>query len=97
MALPEKVRFDMGFALYQAQLGETHESAKPFKGHGSGIFEIVSDYDRNTYRAIYVVNWRETIYVLHVFQKKSKKGIKTPREEIVVIEERFKRLKQTLS
>lgn len=86
----------MGYALYMAQKGETHESAKLFKGHGSGIYEIVSDYDKNAYRAIYVVNIGDAVYVLHAFQKKSKKGIKTPKEEVTVIEERLKQLKLTL-
>ena len=93
---PEEVRFEMGFALYTAQLGETHESAKMFKGHGSGVYEIVSDHDKNAYRAIYVVNLGNAVYVLHAFQKKSKKGIATPKEEIAVIDARLKQLKQTL-
>jgi phage-related protein len=93
---PEEARFEMGFALYTAQLGETHESAKMFKGHGSGVYEIVSDHDKNAYRAIYVVNIGDAIYVLHAFQKKSKKGIATPKEEIAVIDARLKQLKQTL-
>lgn len=96
MEFPEDVRSEMGFALYAAQLGVTHQSAKMFKGHGSGIYEIVSDHDKNTYRAIYVVSIRDTVYVLHAFQKKSKKGIATPKEEIEVIKERFKQLKQIL-
>lgn len=86
----------MGFALYTAQLGETHELAKMFKGHGSGIYEIVSDYDKNAYRIVYIVNIGEAVYVLHAFQKKSKKGIATPKEEINVIKERLKQLKQML-
>ena len=94
--VPEEVRFEMGFALYTAQLGETHESAKMFKGHGSGVYEIVSDHDKNAYRAIYVVNLGNAVYVLHAFQKKSKKGIATPKEEIAVIDARLKQLKQTL-
>lgn len=96
LAFPEEVCSEMGFALYNAQLGETHESAKMFRGHGSGIYEIVSDYDKNAYRAIYIVNIGEAVYVLHAFQKKSKKGIATPKEEIEVIKERLKQLKQGL-
>lgn len=97
MKLPEDVQREIGYALYVAQKSETHESAKLFKGHGSGIYEIVSDYDKNAYRAIYIVNLNEFIYVIHVFQKKSKKGIQTPREELKVIKQRLKRLKETLS
>lgn len=76
--------------------GEAHESAKIFKGHGSGVYEIVSDHDKNAYRAVYTVNIGEVVYVLHAFQKKSKKGIETPKEEIAVIKERLKQLKLTL-
>lgn len=96
LEFPIEVRSEMGFALYTAQLGETHESAKMFKGYGSGIYEIVSDHDKNAYRAIYIVNVGEAVYVLHAFQKKSKKGIATPKEEIEVIKERLKQLKQAL-
>ncbi len=96
LAFPKEVRHEMGYALYVAQKGETHESAKLFKGHGSGVYEIVSDYNKNAYRAIYIVNIGEAVYVLHAFQKKSKTGIKTPKEKITVIEERLKQLKQML-
>jgi len=93
---PKEVCAEIGFALYVAQLGGTHESAKIFRGYGSGVYEIVSDYDKNAYRAIYIVNIGDAVYVLHAFQKKSKKGIATPKEEIEVIRERLKQLKQTL-
>ena len=96
LTFPKEVRFEMGHALYVAQKGETYESAKQFKGHGSGVYEIVSDYNKNAYRAIYVVNIGEEVYVLHAFQKKSRTGIKTAKEEIAVIEERLKQLKQML-
>ena len=96
LEFPKEVRFEIGHALYVAQKGETCESAKLFKGHGSGVYEIVSDYDTNAYRAIYIVNIGDAVYVLHAFQKKSKKGIKTPKEEIAVIEERLKQLKQMI-
>ena len=76
---------DIGFALTVAQFGGKHESAKPWKGLGSGVMEIVSDYDTNTYRAIYTVNIGDVIYVLHAFQKKSKKGIATPQPDIDLI------------
>ncbi len=73
------------------QFGGKHESAKPWKGLGSGVMEIVSDYDTNTYRAIYTVNIGDVIYVLHAFQKKSKSGISTPKEEIELIKARHKK------
>lgn len=96
LEFPKEVRHEIGHALYMAQKGETYELTKLFKGHGSGIYEIVSDFDKNAYRAIYVVNMGDDIYVLHAFQKKSKRGIKTPKEEIAVIEQRLKQLKAML-
>jgi len=94
IAFPKEVSREMGYALYVAQKGKTHESVKLLKGLGSGIYEIVSNYDTNAYRAIYIAKHQDAIYVLHAFQKKSKKGIQTPKEEIIVIKERLKRLKQ---
>jgi len=80
----------MGNALGVAQFGGKHPSAKPWKGQGPGIFELVEDYDRNTYRAVYTVRFREVIYVLHAFQKKSPKGIKTARTDIDLVERRLR-------
>jgi len=94
LELPEEVRQEIGFALLVAQYGGTHESAKLFKGYGSGIYEIVSNYDTNAYRAIYIVNVNDKVYVLHVFQKKSKRNIKMPREDLVILEERLKRVRR---
>lgn len=96
LRFPEEVRHEIGFVLHMAQIGETHESAKLFKGHGSGVYEIVIDFDRNAYRAIYIVSLGDVIYVLHAFQKKSKTGIKTPQEDLVVIDERLKYLRAQL-
>jgi len=93
---PARVRREMGYVLYVAQQGESHESVKPFRGHGSGVYEIVTDYNKNAYRAVYFVNLYDAIYVLHAFQKKSKKGIKTPKEDLNVIRERLKYIKSTL-
>jgi len=87
LKLPNEVHQEIGYALYLAQLGKTAKFAKIFKGHGSGLYEIVSNYNKNTYRTIYWV--KLNIYVLHVFQKKSKISIKTPKEEISVIRERL--------
>lgn len=63
--------------------------AKPFKGVGSGVDEIVKRYDTDTYRAVYAVKIREKIYVLHAFQKKSKQGIKTPQADVDLIKQRY--------
>ena len=81
----------MGYALYRAQLGKTHESAKPLKGFGgAGVVEIVEDFRSDTYRAVYTVKFAGVVYVLHAFQKKSRKGAETPQHEIELIERRFK-------
>lgn len=96
MGFPEEVRREIGYALYVAQKGETHDAAKIFKGCGSGVYEIVSDYDKNTFRAVYIVNLKDTVFVLHAFQKKSKTGIKTPQEHVNLIKDRIKRLKEFL-
>lgn len=88
--MPEQVREKFGHALYVAQKGEKHRTAKPLKGFSaSGVFEIVEDFKRNTYRAVYAVKIGDAIYVLHVFQKKSKQGISTPMQDIQLIEGRL--------
>lgn len=92
---PEEVQQMMGFALYRAQLGKKHPDAKPLKGFkGSGVLEIVENFDGDTYRAIYTVKFEGRIYVLHAFQKKSKRGISTPKQDINLIEARLKRAKE---
>lgn len=80
----------MGYALQLVQAGETPLDAKPFKGVGSSVYEIVKRYDTDTYRAVYAVKIGEKIYVLHAFQKKSKKGIKTPQTDVDLIKQRYK-------
>lgn len=88
--LPDEVQHMMGYALYLAQAGDRHSHSKPLKGFGgSGVVEIVKDYDGNTYRAMYTVRFRDIIYVLHAFQKKSTRGIATPRRTIELIRERL--------
>lgn len=92
---PEEVQQVVGYALYLAQCGEKHENAKPLKGFkGAGMLEIVEDFDSNTYRAVYTVRLADVIYVLHTFQKKSKRGISTPKQDIELIEARLKRAKE---
>ncbi len=90
-AFPDEVQDDMGYALGLAQFGGKHPKAKPWKGEGPGVFEIVEDYRGDTYRAVYTVRFAEVVYVLHAFQKKSKSGIKTPQEDVNLIAERLKR------
>ena len=83
----------IGFALRLAQQGEKHPCTKPLKGFkGAGVLEVVENCDGNTYRAVYTVRIKNKIYVLHTFQKKSKKGIQTPQKEIDVIKARLKRV-----
>jgi phage-related protein len=92
---PEEVQQMMGFALYRAQLGKKHLDAKPLKGFkGSGVLEIVENFDRDTYRSVYTVKFAEIVYVLHAFQKKSKHGISTPKQDIDLIESRLQRAKE---
>ena len=86
---PSAVQGEMGYALYVAQIGDKHPKAKPLKGF-SGIMEIRSDYASNTYRAVYTTKIGDVIYVLHAFQKRSKRGIETPRREINRIKRRLK-------
>lgn len=90
---PEEVKDVMGFALHVAQQGGKHPSAKPLKGFkGSGVLELVENHDGDTYRAVYTVRIKNRIYVLHAFQKKSKKGIQTPQKEIDLIKTRLRRV-----
>ncbi len=91
MAFPAEVQNEMGFALGLAQLGAKHPKARPWKGEGPGIFEIVEDHRGDTFRAVYTVRFADVVYVLHAFQKKSKSGIKTPQDDINLIAERLKR------
>jgi phage-related protein len=91
MAMPDEVKSAFGFALYLAQHGKKHQNAKPLKGFsGAGVLEIVEDCLGDTFRAVYTVKIGERIYVLHCFQKKSKRGIETPKQEIDLIRDRLK-------
>ena len=88
---PEEVRDAMGFALWEAQNGRKHVHAKPLKGFGgAGVLEIVADHEGSTFRGVYTVKFPGTVYGLHMFQKKSKKGIKTPQHTIDLISKRLK-------
>lgn len=89
-AFPVPVQKDMGVALFVVQMGRTPDSAKPWKGLGSGIYELVEDNRGNTFRAVYTVCVRDTVHVLHAFQKKSMSGIATPLPDVALIERRLK-------
>jgi phage-related protein len=87
---PDEVRGSIGHALHQAQCGSESEAAKALKGfRGRSILEIVTDFDGNTFRAVYTVRFSDAIYILHAFQKKSKKGIATPKQTIELIKSRL--------
>ena len=90
---PDPVQDVVGYALHIAQLGEHPPEAKRLKGELAGILEIVDDFDRSTYRAVYTVKLAGVVYVLHVFQKKSTHGIATPKRELAVIRTRWQRAK----
>ena len=87
---PSEVQRNVGFALSAAQYGGKHPSAKPWKGEGPGVLEVVKDHDGDTYRAIYTVRFANAVYVLHAFQKKSPRGIATRQSDIALIKERLK-------
>jgi phage-related protein len=89
-AFPDGPRRDIGQALYAAQCGEEYPSVKALRGFGGrSVLEIVATGQGGTFRAVYTVQFREVIYVLHVFHKKSKRGIATPRSEILLIRQRL--------
>ncbi len=88
---PDEARRNIGFALQFAQAGTKHRSAKPLRGMAGGVLEIVEDHWGDTYRAVYTVQFKKAVYVLHAFKKKSKSGIATPRHEIELIQKRLAR------
>ncbi len=91
MALPAGIRRFFGFALSLAQAGDRHDAAKVLKGFGgAGVLEVVEDDSAGTYRAVYTVKFEEAVFVLHCFQKKSKRGIATPKADMDIISARLK-------
>jgi phage-related protein len=90
MEFPESVKDEIGTALSLAQFGGKHPRAKPWKGEGPGVLEIVADHRGDTYRAVYTVKFDHAVYVLHAFQKKSPKGRKTAQSDVELISRRFK-------
>jgi phage-related protein len=91
---PREVQREIGHAIYLAQVGGKHTRAKPLKGFGPGVWEVLSDESGDTFRAVYTVRLAGRIYVLHVFQKKSKKGIATPLRELWLVKQRLKRAEE---
>lgn len=90
LQFPVEVQADMGFDLHEAQMGSKSPHAKPLQGFGgAGVLEIVDNFDGNAYRAVYTVRFAGTVYVLHCFQKKSHRGISTPRAEMETVRRRL--------
>ena len=87
---PAAVQDQVGFALYQAQVGLTHHDVKPLKGFGANVLEVVSRQEGDTYRTVYTVRFKAAIYVLHAFQKKAKQGIATPKLELELVRRRLR-------
>jgi len=85
---PEDVRHEIGYALYLAQCGESYRSAKHMPGYNA--VEILVDYDGDAFRGVYTTKFQNCVYVLHCFQKKSKKGIATPKPDLDLIRTRMK-------
>jgi phage-related protein len=94
LAFPPDVVDVVGYALDLAQRGGKHPDAKPMKGYGSGVLEMVEDFDGETYRAAYTVKFEGAVFALHAFQKKSKKGDETPKTELDKIKARLKRAEE---
>lgn len=94
-ALPPAVRRTFGTALFLAQTGEKSDKAKPLKGfRGAGVLEIVEDHDTDAYRAVYTVRLAEIVYVLHVFQKKSRVRIATSARDLALVASRLKKAEE---
>lgn len=90
LEFPHGVKDDMGNALGIAQFGGTAPTAKPWKGLGPGVLEIVESHDGNAYRAVYTVRFDKAVYVLHAFQKKSPSGIRTAKRDVELVAQRVK-------
>jgi phage-related protein len=93
-AFPTEAQKLMGDELQLIQFGGMPKDAKPFKGIGSGVFEIALRYDTDAYRTVLAVQLGKKIYVLHAFQKKSKKGIATPKKDVALIKQRYAEAKE---
>ena len=95
LTFSDNVVGDIGNALGVAQFGGAHASAKPWRGQGPGVFEIVEAFDGNAYRAVYTVRFKRAVFVLHAFQKKSHTGRKTPLSDVRLVEMRLKAARES--
>ena len=94
-AFPNDVKLRVGGALWDAQVGLKSPAAKPLKGFGgAGVLEVVADFDGNAFRTVYTVRFAAAVYVLHAFQKKSRRGMATPKAELDLIAARLARAKE---
>ena len=94
-AFPSDAKLQVGGALWDAQIGVKSPWAKPLKGFGgAGVLEIVAEVEGNAFRAVYTIRFAEAVYVLHAFQKKSRRGIATPKPELDLIADRLARAKE---
>jgi phage-related protein len=92
---PETVQDHMGYALYVAQRGGKHQDAKVLSGfRGAGVVEIIKDHRGDTFRAVYTLRYAGSVYVLHIFQKKSKTGRVTPHRDMELIRQRLREAEQ---
>src|SRR5580704_15908286 len=92
---PEEVRRRVGGALWEAQIGRKAPYAKPLKGFGgAGVLEVVDDFNADTFRAVYTVRFAQAVYVLHAFQKKSKRGLATPKAELERVDQRLQQARE---
>jgi len=88
---PGEVKEDIGYSLFEIQMGRKPASAKPLKGFGgAGVLEVIENFDGDSVRAVYTLKFEKVIYVLHCFQKKSRHGVKTPRQDMDLIRQRLK-------
>ena len=94
LAFPKQVVSDIGYALGLAQLGGKHPDTKPWKGQGAGVLELVESYEGDAYRAVYTVRFEAAVYVLHAFQKKSPKGVKTDQRDVDLVAKRLRLAQQ---
>ena len=90
-AFPEEVKDAVGYALYLAQIGGKDEAARPLRGFGgAGVVEVIKDFAGDTHRVVYTVKLAGFVYVLHCFQKKSKRGAETPRRDLDLMQSRLR-------
>lgn len=94
LAFPEDVVQKIGYKIQLIQSGNIPTDTKPFRGVGSGVFEIAIKHDKEAYRCVQALQLGNKIYILHVFQKKSKKGIETAKQDVDLIKQRYREARE---